>query len=72
VNDTKIDDPTVVVSAVWLRRSGDYAIVSVEIDGIWREVVREHIEGPFSHIAEARGADRWKPDPVGAKTLTAP
>jgi len=53
------DKPTVTVSAIWLRRSSDEVVVEAEIDGVWREVVREYCEGPFSHIAEARGADRW-------------
>lgn len=41
-----------VVNPVWLRREGDHAVVSVEIDGQWVEVIRELIQSPFSHIWE--------------------
>lgn len=48
-------------SAIWLRREGDYAVVLVEtkIDGVstWVEVMREHIEGAFSHIIEPSGVE---------------
>lgn len=37
---------------VWLRREGDHAIVLVEVDGEWREVIRERYDGQFSHIWE--------------------
>jgi hypothetical protein len=62
----QIKHPTIAITAVWLRRSGDHVVVSVEIDGVWREAIREFHEGPFSHIAEARGADRWQPDATEA------
>lgn len=39
---------------VWLRREGDYAIVLVEIDGQWVEIIREYYDGNFSHIWEDR------------------
>ena len=35
-----------------LRREGDFVIVSVEVDGQWREVIREFWDSPFSHIWE--------------------
>jgi hypothetical protein len=34
---------------VSIRRSGDYVILEWEYDGHKAELVREHIEGPFSH-----------------------
>ena len=46
---------TIEVSGIMLRRSGDYAIVEAEIDGKWREVIREFIDAPFSHIVEHAG-----------------
>jgi hypothetical protein len=46
------------VSAVMLRRSGEHAIVEIEIGGEWFEIIREHLEGNFSHIAEAVGFTR--------------
>jgi len=46
---------TVAISAVQLFRLGDHAIVRVEVDGEWREVISERIDGSFSHIAEVAG-----------------
>lgn len=43
--------------AIALRRSGDYAIVEVERDGQWVEVIREHVESNFSHIVEPLGIE---------------
>ena len=44
------------ISAVWLRAEGEYAVVLVErSDGKWYEVIREKMDGPFSHICEASG-----------------
>jgi hypothetical protein len=60
----QVKQPSIAITAIWLRRSGDHVVVSVEIDGVWREAIREFHEGPFSHIAEARGADQWQVDMV--------
>jgi len=45
------------VSGVWLVKEGSDVVVKVEIklgDGTlqWVEIIREHQDGPFSHIAE--------------------
>ena len=40
---------------IWLRREGDYVIVEVEHAGEWIEVIREHIDGNFSHCVEPIG-----------------
>lgn len=53
------------ITAVWSRRSGDYVETLVEVDGEWKMAIREHIDAPFSHIAEGRGAENWKDDPLG-------
>lgn len=45
----------VEVSGIWLQREGDDAVVMVERDGRWIEVIREHVDGPFSHIVEPSG-----------------
>ena len=45
----------ITVSGIQLVRIGDYAIVNVEVDGKWVEVIREHVEGSFSHIVEPSG-----------------
>jgi hypothetical protein len=37
---------------IWLRREGNYVVVLIEVDGEWREIIREHdADGttPFSH-----------------------
>ncbi len=46
----------VTVTAIWLRREGDHAIVLAEMNGKFVEIIREYIEGgPFSHICEGLG-----------------
>jgi hypothetical protein len=45
----------VVVSGIWLRAEGKHAVVLVERDGQWTEVIREFLESPFSHIIEPDG-----------------
>lgn len=47
----------VSISGLMLRREGDYAVVEVErllADGThkWYEIIREHHDGQYSHIAE--------------------
>lgn len=43
------------ITAIWLKRIGDHAIVEVEVDGKFVQVIREHIDGAFSHIVEESG-----------------
>lgn len=48
------------VTGVWLRGDGADAVVLVEVNGAWVEVIREylgHPDGiwPASHIVESRG-----------------
>mgnify|MGYP001606154370 CR=1 FL=1 len=50
------------VTAVWLRRIGDHAQLLVEVRGKWKIAIREHIDGNFSHIAEALGEEKWIAD----------
>jgi len=45
----------VVVSGIWLRAEGQHAVVLVERDGRWVEVIREPLDAPFSHIIEPNG-----------------
>jgi hypothetical protein len=45
----------VVVTGIWLRAEGDSAVVLVERDGRWVEVIRETKDSPFSHIVEPNG-----------------
>lgn len=40
---------------IWLRRVGDFAVVEVEFDGEWVEVIREHVDGNFSHCVHPVG-----------------
>ena len=58
--------PPEPVTAVWLKHIGDQVQVSVEIDGVWRLVIEEFHEGPFSHIAEGRSFRDRPRDPLGA------
>lgn len=45
----------IAVSGIMLRRSGLNAIVSVDIDGTWHDVIVEPLDANFSHIVEPRG-----------------
>ena len=46
----------VPVMGIWLRRSGDHVIVSVETeDGKDVEVIREWFDGSFSHNVTEHG-----------------
>ncbi len=44
---------------IWLRREGDFAVVLVQsVDGKeWVEIIREHVDGAFSHIIEPTGIE---------------
>lgn len=52
-----MQDP-VTISGVHLKRIGDYAIVAVEVDGQWVDVIKEFHDGNFSHIVEPNGIRR--------------
>jgi hypothetical protein len=57
------------ITAIWLRRIGDKAQVLAEIDGKWRQVIEESLDGSFSHIAEVvDDGTRWPVDPITDKT----
>lgn len=55
--DSQNQTTAVPISGVWLRRVGDKVIVSVEIDGRWRDVIVEFYDGQFSHIVETSGIE---------------
>lgn len=55
------------ITAVWLRNDGTKIRLLVEVDGKWFVACEESPEGPFSHIAEARGFFKWPLDPVTGK-----
>lgn len=42
-------------NALHLRAEGDYAILEIEVNGKWIELVRERLDSPFSHIIEPAG-----------------
>ena len=48
------------IEGLWLIRLGTDAVVRVEIDGTWMEVVRESLDGEFSHIVEPNGIQAVK------------
>ena len=41
--------------AIRLRRDGNYAVVEIEHEGNFVELIREYLEGPFCHIIEPAG-----------------
>lgn len=43
------------ITAAWLLTIGDKVIVRLEINGSWHDVIVEHKEGSYSHIAETGG-----------------
>lgn len=43
------------ISAIHLKRIGDYAYISVQINGEWVNVIRERYDSNFSHIVEPGG-----------------
>lgn len=47
--------PSIAVEGVWLRRVGDEMQVLAEVDGSWRLLVSEPVEGSCSHIVEPHG-----------------
>lgn len=45
--------------AIQLLRDGDYVIVKVEtVPGEWIEVIRESLDGNFSHVVEPLGIEQ--------------
>jgi len=48
-------DDGIRVTGIHLLRLSDKVIVKAEIDGKWIEVIREHVDGAFSHIVEPGG-----------------
>lgn len=54
--------PNTCVTALWLRTIGGRTQVLVEQGGRWRIAIDEYgapKEQEISHIAEARGVDKW-------------
>lgn len=45
----------VTITGVHLYRRGLHAIVAVEVDGVWIEVIKESYDNAFSHIVEGTG-----------------
>ena len=55
--------------AIWLKRENDNALtVSVEVGGKWVEVIREHADGPISHIVEPSGIEKRIKESYGIAT----
>ena len=53
--------PSIAIEGVWVRREGARVIVLVQVDGGWVEVIREGIDGPFSHTVASSGIRRRLP-----------
>ena len=50
-----IERDQILISGVWLRKTGGRVIVAVEFGGKWIDVITEREEGQFSHIVEPGG-----------------
>jgi hypothetical protein len=44
--------------ALFLRAEGDYAILEIEVNGKWIQLIKERLDSPFSHIIEPSGIQR--------------
>lgn len=44
-------------NALMLRSEGEYAILEIEVNGEWKELIRERLDSPFSHIIEPLGIE---------------
>lgn len=56
--DSKSVRETKALHAIMLVAEGGCAVVKIEIGGQWIELIRESLDGPFSHIIEPSGIDR--------------
>jgi hypothetical protein len=43
--------------SIQLVREGDYAVVQVEVGGLYVPVIREHVDGAFCHFVEPLGIE---------------
>ncbi len=47
---------TVAIKGIWIYRQGEHVVVEAWMpDGTYREVIREHLDGPFSHCVHSGG-----------------
>ena len=46
------------ITTIHLVRVGDYAYVKAEINGRFVTVIKEHVDGSFSHIVEEGGMQK--------------
>jgi hypothetical protein len=44
-------------NAIMLVAEGDHAVVKIEVNGKWIELIRERLDSPFSHIVESTGIE---------------
>lgn len=44
-------------NAIMLVAEGDYAVVKMEVNGKWIELIRERLDSTFSHIIEPAGIE---------------
>jgi hypothetical protein len=45
-------------NALMLVAEGEYAILKMEVNGAWIELIRERLDSPFSHIIEPAGIEK--------------
>lgn len=46
---------SIAITAVHLKRIGNKAIVAIEVDGRWVDVIEERADDSYSHIIELTG-----------------
>lgn len=56
--DANVLRETKALHAIHLVAEGGCAVVKIEVGGRWVELIRESLDGPFSHIIEPSGIDR--------------
>lgn len=56
------------IGGVWLRSEGSYALVEIEVDGVKKLAIREHLESNFSHYISAAGIrGLFDPNDIGSQ-----
>jgi len=45
-------------NALHLFAEGEHAVLAIEVNGKWIELIRERLDSPFSHIIEPLGIKR--------------
>lgn len=62
----RVGTRAISVNGIWMRRRGLTVQLLAEVDGEWRLIATEHMDGAFSHIVEPDGIANAPRDPGGS------